>query len=269
MTTRIKVSVLASLLTLFGAALAGGGVGTASAQEQAGSETYVDLSVEISVASSFTFTARNHGTAVAYGVTLDVELADQAIAIESGEERISDGFQRKSGTTCSGSIPGTTCINGTFSIGTLQPSEAKSFYIVPKLAPGLPCCTNPINDYWIVPARAVIRNTAPGEEERFKADNTDTAWIYANGHNAPYNAGAAEARYWLEASVDDLLPEAGETVTFTFKVDSGGGATGSVRDAKLRLKLDNGMGTPTASTLAHRDYLRRSGRLAPDLGLGL
>ena len=220
------------------------GIGTASAQAQG--ETYVDLSVEITVSHRFIFTARNLGTAVAYGVTLDVELADQAIALDLGKEDRSTGFEQRSGMTCSGNIPGTTCINGTFPVGALEPGEEKSFFIVPKLAPGLPCCTNPINDYWTVPARAVIKNTVPGEEERFKGDNTDTAWIYANGNDDPNNARAAKAVYWLEASVDDLLPEAGDTVTFTFKADGSGSAAESV-DAKLRLKLDNGMGTPTGT----------------------
>ena len=257
MTTRIRVFMLATLLCLCGADLAGGGVGTASAQ----GETYIDLSVEIAVGNQYTFTARNHGTAVAYGVTLDVELADQAIAVDHlGNEVLSAGFQRKSGTTCSGNIPGTTCINGVFPVGTLQPGESKSFAITPKLAPGLPCCTNPIDDYWTVPAWAVIKNTAPGEEERFKGDNTDTAWIYVNGENSASNSRAAEARYWLEASADNLLPEAGDTVRFTFKLEASAVVGGSefLRDVKLRLKLDDGLGTQRPPHCPPEPHLPRS-----------
>ncbi len=219
-----------------------------SASAQAQYETYVDLSVEITAAQSLHFTARNHGTATAYGVTMDIELADQAIAVTlAGEEVRSVEFEQKSGTTCSGNIPGTTCINGTFPIGTLAPGEEKSFYITTKLAPGLPCCSNPINDYWMVPSRAVVKNTITGEEERFKGDNTDTKWIRANGHDSVYNASHVFANYWLEASVDNLLPEAGDTVKFSFEAERFGGINASVFGAKVRLKLDEGMGTPTAT----------------------
>ena len=77
-----------------------------SAPLQAQHDTYVDLSMEISVGSSLVFYARNQGTAAAYGVTVDIEIADRTI------DGSSDGFEQKSGTTCSGNIPGTTCISG-------------------------------------------------------------------------------------------------------------------------------------------------------------
>ena len=219
-----------------------------SAPLQAQDETYVDLSVEVEASTVWTFTARNQGTAVAYGVTVDVELADQAIALKLGRERVHPAFKRKSGRTCSGNIPGGTCLSGVFTVGTLEPGETKSYTLAPKLAPGLPCCPNPIEDYWGVPARAVIKNTAPVEEERFKGNNTETKWIRANGANGVYEASAAELEYWLEVSVDDLLPDAGGTVTFTFEVKRTGLRGGSIDYAKLRLKLDNGMGTPTVTS---------------------
>ena len=222
------------------------------APAQAQDDSYVDLSVEVVSDHSHSFTARNHGTATAYGVTMDIALT------LAGEEQRSIEFEQKSGTSCSGNIPGTTCINGTFPVGTLAPGEEKSFYISPKLAPGLPCCSNPINDYWAVPARAVVKNTIPGEEERFKGDNTDTKWISANGHDGLYNASHAIARYWLEASVDDLLPEAGDTVKFSLKAERLGGTAESVFGAKVRLKLDDGMGTPTAGTFAAATGLTRT-----------
>ena len=231
-----------------------------SPQAQAQDESYVDLSVEITVGSNFVFTARNHGTAAAYGVTLDIELGDSAIGHSlAGEEYRSDGFEQKSGSTCSGNIPGTTCLSGVFPVGTLEPGEEKSFFITPKLAPGLPCCTNLINDYWTVPARAVVKNTIPEEEERFKGDNTDAKWIRANGHNDAFNADHAWAQYWLEASVDDLLPDAGDTVKFSFKANRGGGSQNSVFGARLRLKLDNGMGSPTATAPSGTTFAAATG----------
>ena len=207
-----------------------------SAPTQAQDDSYVDLSIEISVASSFNFTARNRGTATAYGVTVDIEIADQTIHSSS------DGFEQKSGTTCSKNISGTTCINGVWTVGTLEPGEQTSRFIIPRLASGLTCCPN-VSTKWSVPARAVVKNTFPTEEERFKGDNTAVGWIWVS-HDGT-NTEAAVGRYWLEASVDDLLPDAGGTVKFNFKVSRISGT--ELDDAKVRLKLDNGMGTPTAT----------------------
>ena len=137
-----------------------------SSPAQAQDDSYVNLSVEILSGTSWRFIVRNHGTADAYGVTLDIEIADQTI------DSISPGFEQKSGTTCSGNIPGTTCIGGVWTVGTLGAGEEREFGIGPRLKSGLPCCTGA--DRWTVPARAVIKNTVPEEEERFKHDNTDT-----------------------------------------------------------------------------------------------
>ena len=211
----------------------------APAQAQAQDETYVDLSIEIAVGLSFVFTARNQGTATAYGVTVDIEIADQTIhSTGSGQ------FTQKSGTTCSGNIPGTTCISGAWTVGVLGAGEETSFTIGPRLASGLPCCSGG-SDRWPVPARAVIKNTVPQEEERSKGDNTAVGWILVNQGGT--NTLEARTDYWLEASVDDLLPDAGDTVKFTFKAVTSGGAQGSVGGAKVRLKLDDGMGAPTAT----------------------
>ena len=201
-------------------------------------DSYVDLAIEISVGTSFTFTASNKGTATAYGVTLDIEIADQTIAGSTS------GSIQKSGTTCSGNIPGTTCIGGVWTVGTLEPGEEREFAIEPRLASGLPCCPG-ISDNWTVPAQAVIKNTVPEEEERFKGNNTDVGWISVSSDGT--QTEAAVGRYWLEASVDDLLAAAGDTVKFTFYPRSHSAARHFTADAKVRLKLDNGMGTPTAT----------------------
>ena len=218
-----------------------------SAPAQAQDDSYVDLSVEVVSDYSHSFTARNHGTATAYDVTMDIELADQAIALTlAGEERRSVEFEQKSGTSCSGNIPGTTCINGTFPVGTLAPGEEKSFYIIPKLAPGLPCCPI-VTTNWTVPAWAVVKSGVPEEDEHFKADNSAVSWISVDGRDDPGSNGAARSTYWLEASVDDLLPEAGDTVKFTFRPLTGFSGREHITGAIVRLKLDNGMGTPTAT----------------------
>ena len=233
------------LCLLAAAALAAAFAFAAPAHAQA--DTYVDLSVEVTPGSGWNFTARNHGTATAYGVTMDVELGDQAISLNlDGDERRSPEFEQKSGTTCSGNIPGTTCLNGTFPVGDLAPGEEKSFFITPKLAPGLPCCTL-ITTNWTVPARAVVKSTLPVEEERFKGDNTAVGWISVDSRDDTLSSAAAETEYRLEASVDDLLPDTGDTVKFTFSVTTPGGTHRSVYGAKLRLKLDEGMGTPNAT----------------------
>ena len=80
---------------------------------------------------------------------------------------------------------------------------------------GLTCCTN-VSTNWIVPARGVVKNTIPEEEERFKGDNTAVGWISVSQDGT--GTEAAVGRYWLEASVDDLLPDAGDTIKFSFKV---------------------------------------------------
>ena len=214
------------------------------APAQAQDETYVDLSIEITAGVNFTFTARNKGTADAYGVTVDVEIADQIIHGSSA------GFEQKSGVTCSGNIPGTACISGVWTVGTLRVGEETSFGIQPRLASGLPCCTQGSNR-WTVPARAVIKSTVPEEEERFKGDNTAVGWISVDQIGT--GTVKAEGDYWLEAGVDDLLPEAGDTVKFSFKASMK--LVTSVRNTtlhgvKLRLGLPYGMGTPTATTTA-------------------
>ena len=209
-----------------------------SAPAEAQSDTYVDLSVEITVTGlAHIFTVRNTGTAIAYGVTVDIELADQVAS------RADTPFKQKNGTTCSGNIPGTTCVSGVWTVGALEPGEEAEIAIRPLLASGLPCCSA-LNDEWTVPARAVIRNTVPEEEERFKGDNTDVGWIVTT-QSSSVNNREAVGRYWLEASVDDLLPDAGDTIKFNFKVSKVSGS--ELDDAKVRLKLDNGMGTPTAT----------------------
>ena len=206
---------------------------------QAQDDSYVDLAVEIRIGSSLNFVASNQGTATAYGVTVDIEIADQTI------HGIGDGqFEQKSGTTCSGNIPGTTCINGVWTVGTLEPGEETGFPITPRLASGLPCCTN-VSTNWTVPARAVIKNSVPEEEDRFKGDNTAVGWIFVSQDGT--GSEHADGRYWLEASVDDLLPETGDTVKFTFRASTISGSSVFVGDAKVRLKLDNGLGTPTAT----------------------
>ena len=236
-----RARVLAALLyaALIGAAFA------FSTPAEAQADTYVDLSVEITVGTTFTFTARNNGTAVAYGVVVDIELADQNNLSPDRPQ-----FKQNSGTTCSGNIPTatttSTCISGVWTVGTLEPGEEAIFGIHPELVSGLPCCPG-LNDEWTVPARAVIRNTVPEEEERFKGDNTDVGWIVTkvlgNANRVPFR------QYWLEeATVDDLLPDPGDTVKFSFQVRTPGGSRASVYGAKLRLKLDDGMGTPTSTT---------------------
>ena len=214
-------------------------------------ETYVDLSIEITVGTSFVFTARNEGTAAAYGVTVDIELADQTIHGIGGGQ-----FTQESGSTCSGNIPGTTCISGVWTVGALGAGEETSFTIGPRLASGLTCCPGG-SDSWSVPARAVIKNTIPEEEERFKGDNTAVGWILVNQGGT--NTLSARADYWLEASVDDLLPDAGDTVKFTFKAVTSGGAQGSVGGAKVRLKLDDGMGTPNATAPSGTTFAAAAG----------
>ena len=205
--------------------------------------SYVDLSIKITVGTTFSFTARNHGTAIAYGVTVDIELADQNNLSPDRPQ-----FKQNSGTTCSVNIPTatatSTCFSGVWTVGTLKPGEETSFGFHPDLARGLPCCPD-INDEWTVPARAVIKNTVPEEEERFKADNTAVGWIVTK----PLGNANKEAvgRYWLEASVDDLLPDPGDTVKFSFEFNTVSGLT-QLAEVKARLKLDDGMGTPTAST---------------------
>ena len=219
-----------------------GAVFAFSATAEAQADTYVDLSVEIRVEGlAHIFTARNTGTAIAYGVTVDIELADQVAS------RSDTPFKQKSGTTCSGNIPGTTCVSGVWTVGALEPGEEAEIAIRPLLASGLPCCSA-LNDEWTVPARAEISNTVPEEEERFKGDNTDVGWILTT-QSSSVNNRAPIGQYWLEeATVDDLLPDPGDTVKFSFQVRSPGGNRASVYGAKLRLKLDDGMGTPTSTT---------------------
>ena len=209
-----------------------------STPAQAQDDSYVDLSIEIVPGVSWKFFARNHGTADAYGVTVDIELADQTVH-SSG-----DGFTQNSGTTCSGDIPGTSCVSGVWTVGFLGAGEEKEFGIGPRLASGLSCCSG-LSTNWSVPARAVIKNTVPAEEDRFNGNNTDVDWIFVNQGGT--DTEAAVGRYWLEARVDDLLPEAGDTVKFTIEANSDSHTRPFTGDAKVRLTLDNGMGTPTAS----------------------
>ena len=226
----IAIAVLAATFAFF-------------APAQAQDETYVDLSVEVTRSSAWYFIARNHGTEDAYGVTVDIEIADQTI-----HSTVEGSFKQNSGTTCSGNIPGTTCISGIWTVGALEPGEEIGLTISPKLAPGLPCCMNAATP-WAAPARAEIKNTVPGEAEFLKHDNTDVNWIRVNqlgGGTLP-----AEGVYWLEsASVDDPLPEAGDTVNFslawrmdrfTLMRDT------SLYGARLRLGLSPGMGTLRAT----------------------
>ena len=191
-------------------------------------DTYVDLAIaEISVGNAFYVVVRNRGTATVYSATVDIELGDQTISVI---EASGGKFEQKSGTTCTGNIAGTTCTSGVWTVGKLGVGEETGLTIRPQLATGVPTTT-------VVPVRAVIKDTFPAEEERFKTNNAAVAW--------KVGSAAAVGQYWLEASVDDLLPDAGDAVNFKFKVGTNPGT--QLDDAKVRLKLDNGMGTPTAT----------------------
>ena len=244
MTKRVFIFAIAALCL----ALSGPTLGPSTTHAQEVDESYVDLSIDLEVNNgSWNFIARNNGTATAYGATIDIELGDQVIATRQGVEVVADGFEQASGSTCSSNIPGTTCLSGVFTVGALEPGEEKSFYLVPKLTSGLLCCTAR-TAYWSVPARAVVKNTVPVELERYKGDNTDTGWIYANGEDSVGNAAEAAVSFELEASVDDLLPEAGDTVKFSLKASMKYDHDyESLYEVKLRLKLSPGMGTATAT----------------------
>ena len=211
-----------------------------SAPLQAQDETYVDLSIEVVARTEWKFIARNQGTATAYGVEVDIEIADQIIDAEVGGP-----FERNSGTKCSVDIKVATnnsdCISGVWTVGTLEAGEKREFGIGPKLATLMGFNST---DHLSVPARAVIKNAVPGEENRFKDDNIAVGWIWVNQLGGG-NAEAAVGHYWLEARVDDLLPEAGDTVIFTFRPISESEATKFTNNAKVRLKLSNGMSIET------------------------
>lgn len=199
-----------------------------STKVQAQDDSYVDLSIEAAEAD---FTVRNHGTVTAYGVTVDIELADQTTT-----------DSRFSSATCSGNIPGTTCASGVWHVGRLGPGEEATTTVVARLASGLPCCPSS-GQFWSVPRRGVVKSAF--QEDVSKSNNAATGWVVRR-----QSAGvrSAETRYTLtEASVDELLPDPGDTVNFRFDVTETGPA---FYGAKLRLKLDNGLGTPTAAAPA-------------------
>ena len=225
-----------------------------SAPAHAQEDSYVDLSIEIVPDTGWNFIARNQGTADAYGVTVSIEIGDKVIHSNLA------GHIKQTGTGigCSDNITGTTCTTGVWTVGFLGTGQETETRIVPKLASGLPCCTT-VSDKWSVPARAVIRNTVP-EEERIKGNNTDVGWISVNLNGT--QTKPAVGRYWLEASVDDRLPEAGDTVKFSFKATMIYDTTSrdsSLYGVKLRLKLSPGMGTPTATPPGSTTFAAASG----------
>ena len=212
-----------------------------SAPAHAQETGYVDLSIEIVPSTNWKFIARNHGTADAYGVTVDIEIADQTIPDMGVDETF---FTKNTGTACTGKIPGTTCTGGVRTVGKLEAGEEMAFTVVPRLVSGLPCCTD-ISMNWTVPARAVIKNTVPVEEERFKGDNTATGWISVSQQGT--NTQRATVDYWLEASVNNHRPQAGGGATFSFVAKRGGGTNVDITmyGVKLRMELTEGLGTPT------------------------
>ena len=225
-----------------------------SAPLQAQDDSYVDLSIEVVSGTSLRFIARNHGTADAYGVTVDIEIADQVIHSNLA------GHIKQTGTgiACSDNITGTTCTTGVWTVGFLGAGQEKETTIGTRLASGLPCCPG-ISDRWTVPARAIIENTVPEEEERFKGDNAGVAWTHLNQASA---GTASVGQYWLEASVDDPLSEAGDTVKFSFEATmlySTLSRNTSLYGVKLRLKLSPGMGTPTATPPGSTTFAAASG----------
>ncbi len=185
-------------------------------------------------------------------MTVDIEVADQ---VRTGDD---PGFRQNIGSACSGSIPGTTCISGVWTLGRLAAGEETTIDLSTKLASGLPCCTN-IGTNWTVPGRAAIKNTFPVEEERFKHNNADVGWISIDQVS---NRSRATGTYWLEASVDDHLPEDGDTVKFSFKATMAYETTArdsSLYGVKLRLKLSPGMGTATATPPSGTTFAAASG----------
>ncbi len=223
-------------------------------------DTYVNLSVEVEigdtdpdadrVSSAWIITARNNGTAVAYGVEVDLEFAFRTSTTGTPDIKWTDR------ETCSENIPGvtssTTCRHGVWSVGRLGAGDEA----VVQGARGLPegCC---------YPARAVIKNTFPVEEERLKSDNASVEWMEVSGTRLG-GASRSFAEYWLEASVDDLVPDPGDTLTFTFKAERDSRLHHSNRTAKVRLKLNDGMGTPTARLISESDFTETEPRTLSD-----
>ena len=218
-----------------------------SAPLQAQYQTYVDLAIDLQSTTGWTITATNQGGADAYGVTVYIEAADQLL------EGFGDvDFDLSTSTTCkrieNSKVKTGTCASGVWSPGHLAAGESKVFRLSAKLVSTLTEVTAGSERY-PVPAFAEFQDTTiPAEPEFLKHNNSDSDWLATSKDRT--SPTPAQGIYWLEAGVDDLLPEAGDTVKFSFKAAMEYATVSrdtSLRGVKLRLKLSPGMGTPTAT----------------------
>ena len=245
-----RALLLVTVATLFLLTLA-----AAQSAVQARIDPYVNLSVEVEVGDTsapgdhahygWVITARNQGTAAAYGVVVDLEIDDRV-----ANELDRDVEWASSTSSCSENIPGaTTCRTAVWTLGRLGAGEEAVVLLSRGTESSSYCCYG---------ARAVIRNAFPVEEERLKVDNAYLGWMVVDS-TFTGGAGHPGSNYWLEASVDDLFPDPGDTLTFTFKAERRSGLRRSSRIAKLRLELDDGMGTPTATPPSGTTFAAASG----------
>lgn len=218
-------------------------------------DPYVNLSVEVEVGDTsapgdnayygWVITARNQGTAAAYDVEVDLEI-DNRVANELDP----DVEWASSTSSCSENIPGaTTCRTAVWTLGRLGAGEEAVVLLSRGTESSSYCCYG---------ARAVIRNAFPVEEERLKVDNAYLRWMVVSSSRTG-GADHTVSYYWLETSVDDPFPDPGDTLTFTFKAERGSGLRWSNPIAKLRLELDDGMGTPTATPPSGTTFAAASG----------
>ena len=222
-----------------------------SAPTQAQDETYVDLAIDFESTVGWEITATNQGSADAYGVTVYIEAADQVLV--GMNERV---FDLSDSTTCkrikSSKIETATCASGVWNVGHLAAGESEVFGFAASLVSTLTQVTTNIERYPVLAYAEFQDTTIPAEPEFLKQNNSDSAWLATAKDRTAGGADPQGARgeYWLEASVDGLQPQAGDTVKFSFKAAmtyATGRRDTSLRGVKLRIELSPGMGTPTAT----------------------
>ncbi len=182
----------------------------------------VDLSVGIEVSTTsgeITFKASNDGVEDAFGVTVQIDLPDQVVALHVSE------YDSSTGVWHVGTLKGGASATGTLTT-TMDPALADTY---DKLA---------------VPARAVISSDAPVEPPALLHNNSAEAWaVVAKERN---DRGAAGGFYSLKASVDNLLPEDADTVNLDLRMplSSRSRHDSTAYGVKVRVQLPLGLDNP-------------------------
>lgn len=264
MMSSVKFAAMLALLAL-AAFISSMAATTTAASAQAG--PFHDIAVEIEGQSTSNITSpgrnwivrvTNQGVYDAFGVTVDIELYDQvrvpvtltAILVRRGN--LADKYD-----------PSTRVSSFVWNVGRVNGGASRALVISTKLAPGVPtvsCYAGKRTECMAVRGRAVLRSESPSELPALLYNNVDEGWAVVTPEVLYRPAGA---RPRLEGSLDNPLPQDGETTTLSLTARTYVSASRHIPTTygtKAIIRMPQGLGQPTAQVPGGTTFSRVPGQ---------